>query len=105
MSAPFNNHTQHDVENALDDVARSLQKLALEAEGVSGEAGEALSKAAADVTHAAESLRKHAAAAAGNVVQKAVREVQEHPIAALAGAITAAAALVSIITAKKHKSV
>jgi hypothetical protein len=46
--------------------------------------------------HAAESLRKHAAA---------VRELQEHPIASLAAAISAAAALVSIITAKKHKAV
>jgi hypothetical protein len=55
--------------------------------------------------HAAESLRKHAAAAAGNVVQRAVRELQEHPIASLAAAISAAAALVSIITAKKHKAV
>jgi hypothetical protein len=62
-----------------------------------------LSKAAADVTRAAESLRKHAAAAARNVVQKAVHEVQEHPIASLAAAITAAAALVGVIAKKRDK--
>jgi hypothetical protein len=48
-------------------------------------------------------LRKHAAATARNVVQKAAREVQEHPIASLAAAITAAAALVRIIAAARHK--
>jgi hypothetical protein len=47
-------------------------------------------------------LRKHAAPAATDVVHKAVREVREHPIASLAAAITAAAALVSIF-AKNDK--
>ena len=94
---------QKNVEAALDDVARSLHTIAKDAEGLSKEASEALSKAAADVTHAAEALRKHAAAAARNVIQKAAHEAQEHPIASLAAAITAAAALVSVIARKGHK--
>lgn len=93
----------HNVEAALHDVAQALQKAAGDAEGLSKDAGEALSKAAADVTRAAESLRKHAAAATRNVVQKAAHEVQEHPIASLAAAITAAAALVGVIAARRHK--
>lgn len=96
---------QHNVEDALDDVARSLTNAAKSAEGLSGDANEALLKAAADVTRAAESLRKRAVATAKNVAQKAAHEVQEHPIASLAAAITAAAALVGLIVAARHKDV
>ena len=91
------------MEVTADDVANSLHKIAKEAEGLSVEASDALSKAAVDVTRAAESLRKHAAAAARNVVQKAAHEAQEHPIASLAAAITAAAALLSFIAGKGHR--
>ena len=103
MPNSLNNQIQHNVEAALDEVARSLQKVAKDAEGLSSDAGEALLKAAADVTRAAESLRKHAAAASRNVAQKAVYEMREHPIATLAAAITAAAALVHVIAAKGQK--
>jgi ElaB/YqjD/DUF883 family membrane-anchored ribosome-binding protein len=97
------NQVQHNIEIALDEVARSMQKAAKDAEGLSQDASEALSKAAAEVTRAADSLRKHAATTARSTIQKAVHEVQEHPIASLAAAITAAAALVSVITGRRHK--
>lgn len=103
MPSSRKTQTQHNVEAALDEVARSLQTIAKEAEGLSREASEALSKAAADVACAAEALRKHAAATARTFAQKAAHEVREHPIASLAAAITAAAALVRIITAKGHR--
>lgn len=103
MPKPINNQVQHTVEAALDEVAQSLHRIAKDAEGLSTEASDALSKAAADVKRAAEALRTHAAAAARSVVQKAAHEVQEHPIASLAAAITAAAALVSVIVGKGHK--
>lgn len=96
-----NNSMQH-LGPALDDVAQSLRKAANEADGLSKEASEALTKAAAEVAQAAEALRKHAAAAARNVVQKAAHEMREHPIATLAAAITAAAALVRLIAVKPH---
>jgi uncharacterized surface protein with fasciclin (FAS1) repeats len=96
-------HPSHqDIEAALRDVARSLHKAAHDAEGLSKEASEALSKAAAEVAQAAEALRKHAAASAKNVVQKAVQEMQQHPLATLAAAITAAAAVVRIFAADHH---
>ncbi len=105
MPNSLNKPIPHNVEAALEDIARSLHKAAQGAEGLSKEASEALTKAAADVTHAAEALRKHAAAAAGNVMQKAAHEMREHPVATLAAAITAAAALVSAITAKRHEGI
>jgi ElaB/YqjD/DUF883 family membrane-anchored ribosome-binding protein len=104
MPNSVSNQIQHSVDAALADVARALQEAARDAEGLSSDAKEALLKASADVTRAAESLRKHASAAARNVAQRAVHEVKEHPIASLAAAITAAAALVSVI-AKRHKDV
>jgi ElaB/YqjD/DUF883 family membrane-anchored ribosome-binding protein len=103
MSNSLADKIQHNVEDALDEVARSLRKAAEGAEGLSGEANEALSKAAADVKRAAESLRKQAVAAARDVARKATHEVQQHPVASLAAAITAAAALVSVIAATRKK--
>ena len=105
MPTSLNNQVQHNIETALHDVARLLQKAAKDAEGLSQDASESLSKAAADVMRAADSLRKHAATTARSTIQKAVHEVQEHPIASLAAAITAAAALVGVISAKRHKDV
>jgi hypothetical protein len=97
-----NQQPQHHIAAALCDVAASLQKAAQDAEGLSRVASEALRRASADVARAAESLQKHAAATAKSVLQKAVHEVQEHPVASLAAAITAASALVSVLTSKDH---
>jgi ElaB/YqjD/DUF883 family membrane-anchored ribosome-binding protein len=103
MLSSLHNPLKHNVEAALEDVAKTLHAIAADAEGLSKEASEALAKAAVDVRHAAESLRQHAAATAKKAVGKAAHEVQEHPIASLAAAITAAAALVSVITSKRNK--
>jgi ElaB/YqjD/DUF883 family membrane-anchored ribosome-binding protein len=103
MPNSLSNQIQHTVEAALDDVARSLQKAAEDAENLSSDAVEALSKAAADVARAAEALRKHARTAANSLAQKAAHEVRDHPIATLAAAITAAAALVRVIAANRHQ--
>ena len=45
-------------------------------------------------------LRKMAAVTTKNVLHKAAQEVQEHPIASLAAAITAAAALVRVLSSE-----
>lgn len=90
-----------DLEAALEDVARLLRKAA---ESVSGDTEVAVSKAAKDVTKAAHSVRQQAIAAAKDVAGRAVAEVKEHPIASLAAAITAAAALVGVIASTRHAS-
>jgi|SRR5580765_5965592 ElaB/YqjD/DUF883 family membrane-anchored ribosome-binding protein len=105
MSNSLANKVQHNVEDALDDVARSLRNAAEGAHEVSGGASEVLSKAAADLTRAAESLRKNTVTTARNVARKATEGVQEHPIVSLAAAIAAAAALVGVIVATRHKDV
>ena len=79
------------LEDALDNVARSLKKAA---EKLSGEASDAVSKAAADATHASESLRKYAISTA----RKAAHGAQEHPLTVVA-LVAGAAALVALIVA------
>ena len=103
MPTSARDHLQHNVETALEDVARSLHQAAQDAEGLSHDASEALSKAASDVKRAADSLRQHSAATARSALQKAVHEIHEHPVASLAAAITAAAALVNMILAARDK--
>ena len=66
MIGSLSNPMEHDVEMALDDVARSLHTIAKGAAGLSKEPSEALATAAANVTRAAESVRRHAAATTRN---------------------------------------
>lgn len=92
---------RHDVEHTLEDVARLLRAAA---ESVSGDAETAVSKAAAEVTRAAQSVRAHGAARAKNVAERAAHELKEHPIASLAAAISAAAALLGIIASTRRST-
>jgi ElaB/YqjD/DUF883 family membrane-anchored ribosome-binding protein len=92
---------RQDVETALEDVARLLRSAA---ESVSGESEAAVSKAVKEVTRAAQSVRKHGKATAKDVAARTAREVKEHPIASLAAAITAAAALVGVIIAARRNA-
>ena len=89
-----------DVETSLENVARLLRQAA---ETVTGDAEEAIGKAATEVAHAAERLRKSALATAKDVAGSASQGVKEHPIATLTAAIAAAAALVGIIAATHRK--
>jgi ElaB/YqjD/DUF883 family membrane-anchored ribosome-binding protein len=81
---------RHDLEDALQATARSLRTAA---ETLSGDAREAVSKAAEEATRAADAVRKYAVGAS----RTATHRVQEHPIVSLASAFTAAAALVALI--------
>jgi ElaB/YqjD/DUF883 family membrane-anchored ribosome-binding protein len=81
---------RHELEDALQATARSLRTAA---ETLSGDAREAVSKAAEEATRAADSVRKYAVGAS----RTAAHQVQEHPIVSLAAAFTAAAALVALI--------
>ena len=80
-----------DIQDVLDSVARSLRTAA---EKLSGDASDAVSKAAEDATRASATIRKYATSTAKN----AAREAQGHPLA-VAAIITAAAALVAMLVA------
>ena len=90
------------VEDTLDAVARSLREASDRTHDLSEEASEALSNAAEDVVRVAEKLRKQAVDATRDVARQATHEIKEHPIASLAAALTAVAALVGMIAASRN---
>ena len=96
MSQPLAETVRHNSEAALADVIKALSKAA---EGLSADARDAVTKAARDVKAAAEALRGERAPTLKDVAQKAALEIKEHPVVALAAAISAAAALVGVIAA------
>jgi len=101
MSNSISDETAKNVENTLDVVARSLREASDRTQDLSEEASEVLSNAAADVVRVAEKLRKHAVDAVKDVARQATHEAQQHPIASLAAALTAIAALVGAIAATR----
>ena len=102
MSNSTSNEIAKNVEDALDVVARSLREASERTQDLSEEASEVLSNAAEDVVRVAEKLSKHALDATKDVARQATREVQQHPIASLAAALTAVAALVGLIAATRN---
>ena len=88
-------HIADDLEDALNNVVRSLRRTA---ESLSGDASDAVSKTAADITRASEVARKYTTATA----KRAAHEAQEHPLA-VAAIITAAAALVALTIAARRE--
>lgn len=101
MSNFTTNVIAENVEDALDAVARSLREASDRTHDLSDDASEVLSNAAADVVRVAEKLRKHAVDVTKDVARQATHEVQQHPIASLAAALTAVAALVGVIAAAR----
>lgn len=92
------------LEDTLDIVARSLRDASERTHDLSEEASDVLSKAATDVIGVAERLRDHALEGGKDIASQASREVQDHPIASLAAALAAMAALVGVIAvARRHK--
>jgi len=100
------NEITENVEDTLDVVARSLREVSVRTQDLSEDAREALSNAAADVVRVAEKLRRQALGAAKDIARQATHEVRQHPIASLAAALTAVAALAGVIAAtRSSKSV
>jgi ElaB/YqjD/DUF883 family membrane-anchored ribosome-binding protein len=99
MSTSVAKDVRHHVEDGLEEVTRALQRSAAQ---LSGDAQAAVAKAAAEVARAADTLSQHATKTAKTATAKTVQGVQEHPVVALAAAITAAAALVGVLAATRN---
>ena len=93
---------RQDLETTLEDVARLLRQAA---ESVTGDAEAAIGKAATEVTRATEHLRQSALTTARTAAGHAMKEVKDHPLAALTAAIAAAATLVGVIAVTHRKPV
>ncbi len=89
-----------EVEDSIEDVAKALREAA---DGLSQDAETAVAQAAEAVRKAADVLATKAKPQAKELAAKAVQEVREHPIASAAAALTAAAALISLLATARGK--
>lgn len=92
-----------EVEATLATVAQSLRDASASALEISEEASAALSNAAAEVVRVAESLSRDSINAVKSMTRQAANEVQEHPIASIAAALTAVGTLVGVIVAARNR--
>jgi len=100
MSKSIARQISKDVEESLDDVARVLRKAT---DHLSDDAEEAVAQAARAVREASIALANSAPPMAKDLANKAVREVKEHPIVAATAALTAAAALIGLLSRARSK--
>lgn len=96
-------NVMEEVEHSLDVVSKSLREASLSAMELSEDARTSLSNAANEVMRVAEMLRKNSVDTAKGMARQAVQEVQEHPLASIAAALTAVGALVSVIVATRSR--
>lgn len=101
MSNLANNEMSDLAQRSLDLVAEALRDAADSAHALSEEASQALSHAADDIGRVVEKLRSHGVDAARQAARQAANEVQKHPVAALAAALTAVVALMGVIRASR----
>lgn len=92
-------------QDSVDTAAHSLKAAASSTQEFSAEAGEVLATATTEISKLAESLRAHAVDAAKDAAQYAKHEVEAHPLASLAAALTAVVAVMGVVAmgrGRKH---
>lgn len=92
-------------QDSVDTAAHALKAAASSTHEFSAEAGEVLATASTEISKLAESLRTHAVDAATNAAQYAKHEVEAHPLASLAAALTAVVAVMGVVAmgrSRKH---
>lgn len=92
----------HEVEAHIADVAHELRETA---DRLSDDAEAAVAQAAEALRHAADALTAKVPKAARSLAKQAAEEVKEHPLASAAAALTAASALIGLLSAARpHRS-
>lgn len=81
----------------VDTAAHALKAAASSTQEFSAEAGEVLAIATTEISKLAESLRAHAVDAAKDAAHYAKHEVEAHPLASLAAALTAVVAVIGVV--------
>lgn len=89
-------------EDSVDTAAHALKAAASGTHEFSEEASEMLSTATAEITKLAESLRTHAVDAAKDAARYARTEVEAHPLASLAAALTAVVAVMGVVAVNRR---
>lgn len=91
---------KHDVQDAVEDIAKTLKAAA---DDLSDDAEDAVARAAQVLRQAAHDLVENAPAEGKKLARKAVHEAKAHPLATTATALSAAAALITLLGAARRK--
>lgn len=88
--------------DSVDTAAEALKAAASGTQEFTEEAGEVLAAATTEITKLAESLRSHAVDAAKDAASYAKHEVEAHPLASLAAALTAVVAIMGLMAVTRR---
>ena len=102
MANSLTRDLKHEIEDTFEDVAKALHKAA---DGLADDAETAVAQAADALRRAAAMLTDKTPPDVKDLARKAVAEVKQHPIASAAAALTAAAALISLLASARRKPV
>jgi len=100
MTKSLSRKIKHELEDTLEDVAKSLRQAA---DGLSDDAEKAVAQAAQALRRATDALAEKASPEAKYLAEKAVQEARAHPIATAAAALSAAAALITLLGHARRK--
>lgn len=101
MSRSLTTELRHDLEDTLEDVAKALRRAG---ESLSEDAETALAEATQALRDAAQRVAEKTPPEARYLAEKAVAEAKAHPIATAAAALSAAAALITLLGLGRRKT-
>ncbi|MCU0948641.1 MAG: hypothetical protein MUF47_10370 [Porphyrobacter sp.] len=102
MSTSFTGTHSGPFQEKVETAAEALKAAASSSHEFSEEASAALASATTELAKLAESLRAHAAEAARDTARFAKHEIEAHPMASLAAALTAVAAVMGVIAVNRR---
>lgn len=88
--------------DSVDTAADALKAAASSTHEFTAEAGDVLATATTEIAKLAESLRTHAVDAAKDAASYAKHEVEAHPLASLAAALTAVVAVMGLMAVTRR---
>lgn len=100
MSKSLTRTVKHELEDGLEDVAKALHAAA---DDLSEDAEKAVAEAAKALREASKALSAKTSPEVKYLAAKAVQEAKAHPIATAAAALSAAAALITILGVGRKK--
>ena len=102
MSPSFTGTPSDPFQEKVETAAEALKAAAASSHEFSEEASAALASVTTELTKLAESLRTHAVEAARDTARFAKHEIEAHPMASFAAALTAVAAVMGVIAVNRR---
>lgn len=102
MSKSLTKKVKHELDETMDDVAKTLRQCA---DNLSDDAEKAIEQATQALRQAAHALAENTPPEAKDMARKVVEEAKAHPIATSAAVLSAAAALVTVLGVSRRKPV